>query len=78
MNTIKEDTSIDKIDNEQELTDSLKRSLLTNKISKSLDEKILQSDYVFQNIVDTHLYQWIRVSINELTHETKKSLYLKR
>lgn len=78
MNTIKEDTSIDKIDNEQELTDSVKRSLLTNKISKSLDEKILQSDYVFQNIVDTHLYQWIRVSINELTHETKKSLYLKR
>ena len=69
MNTIKEDTSIDKIDNEQELTDSLKRSLLTNKISKSLDEKRLQSDYVFQNIVDTHLYQWIRVSINELTHE---------
>ena len=66
MNTIKEDTSIDKIDNEQELTDSVKRSLLTNKISKY---KILQSDYVFQNIVDTHLYQWIRVSINELTHE---------
>lgn len=73
MNSIKEDIPINKVDYEQELRESLNRSLLTNKTSKSLDEKILQSDYVFQNSVDAHLYQWIRVSINELTHETRKS-----
>jgi hypothetical protein len=69
MNSIKEDISINTVDYEQELRESLNRALLTNKTSKSLDEKILQSDYVFQNSVDAHLYQWIRVSINELTHE---------
>jgi len=73
MNSIKEDISINTVDYEQELRESLNRALLTNKTSKSLDEKILQSDYVFQNSVDAHLYQWIRVSINELTHETRKS-----
>jgi hypothetical protein len=80
MNSIKEDIPINNVDYEQELRDSLNRALLTNKTSKSLDEKILQSDYVFQNSVDAHLYQWIRVSINELTHETikSKSLDLKR
>lgn len=73
MNSIKEDIPINKVDYEQELRESLNRALLTNKTSKSLDEKILQSDYVFQNSVNAHLDQWIKVSINELTHETRKS-----
>lgn len=80
MNPIKEDIQINEVDYEQELKESLNRALLTNKTSKSLDEKILQSDYVFQNSVNAHLYQWIKVSINELKDETRKSksLDLKR
>lgn len=71
MNTIKEDTSIDKIDNKQELRDSLKRSLLTNKTSKSLDEKILQSDYVNQNSANKYLDDWMNVSINDFLEECR-------
>lgn len=80
MNPIKEDIQINEVDYEQELRGSLNRALLTNKTSKSLDEKILQSDYVFQNSVDAHLDQWIKVSINKLKDETikSKSLDLKR
>jgi|TARA_Y100000389_G_scaffold149648_1_gene149073 hypothetical protein len=69
MNTIKEDTSIDKIDNTQELRDSLKRALLTNKTSKSLDEKRLQSDYVNQNSANKYFDDWMNVSINVFLEE---------
>lgn len=80
MNTIKEDISINEIDYEQELRESLKRSVLTNITSKSLDEKILQSDYVNQNSANKYLDDWIKVSISDfMKDETKsKSLDLKR
>ena len=72
MNTIKEDTSIDKIDNTQELRDSLKRALLTNKTSKSLDEKRLQSDYVNQNSANKYFDDWMNVSINDFLEEFRQ------
>ena len=80
MNPIKEDIQINEVDYEQELRGSLNRALLTNKTSKSLDEKILQSDYVNQNSANKYLDDWIKVSISDfMKDETKsKSLDLKR
>ena len=76
MNAISEDTSIDDIDFEQELKDNLKRSLLTNKISKSLDEKKIQSNYVLESTVNNYLDNWIKVSINDFSEKRSKSLDL--
>lgn len=66
MNTINECISIDKVNNLQELRASEKRSTLANRTSKSLDEKILQQEVVFQNSVNAHLDDLIKSSINEI------------
>jgi hypothetical protein len=74
MNTIKEDSSINEVDYGQELRESLKRVLLINKTSKSLDEKLLQSDYVNQKSANKYLDDWIKVSISDfMKDETRKS-----
>lgn len=79
MNAINEDISMDDIDFEQELKDNLKRSLLTNKISKSLDEKNVQLNYVLESTVNNYLDNWIKVSMTEFTERIRsKSLDLSK
>jgi len=78
MNAINEDISMDDIDFEQELKDNLKRSLLTNKISKSLDEKNVQLNYVLESTVNNYLDNWIKVSLNDFSEKRSKSLDLSK
>lgn len=75
MNTINECISIDKVNNLQELRASVKRATLANRTSKSLDEKNLQQEVVFQNSANAHLDDWIKSSINEI--RKSKSLDLR-